>query len=160
MKNNNKKGFTLVEILVVIAIIGLLATIVMISLSGVGERGNNARRIEDLRSLHTALISYYYHETTYHFPNATGAMLVTAELPSSYITEIPEDPDPLDSGYFYEAFQRDETSACTTLGKDCKQFILCADLEPYLSDKVFCCDKEGCVESVATGYCNTLSSCP
>ena len=160
MKNNIKKGFTLVEILVVIAIIGLLATIVMISLSGVGERGNNARRIEDVRSLHTALISYYYNGTPYHFPNASGSMLTSTELPNSYITEIPEDPDPLDSGYVYGAFQRDGATACTTAGENCKQFILCADLEPDSDNKVFCCDKDGCVENTATGYCSTLSACP
>ncbi len=159
-KNSIKKGFTLVEILVVIAIIDLLATIIMISLSGVGEKGNNARRIEDIRSLHTALISYYYNETPYHFPNAADSMLDSSELASSYIIEIPEDPDPLDNGYFYEAFQRDGSSACTTAGNNCKQFILCADLEPAGDSQVFCCDKDGCVDNVATGYCSTLSECP
>lgn len=168
-------GFTLVEILVVVAIIGLLATIVMISLSGVGEKGNNARRIEDLRSIHTALVSYYYKATPYYFPTDAGASpyslnssSVTAStyvknLATSYIQKIPDDPDPVGLGYVYKAYKTGTTTCTDTSPNYCKNFVLCADLEPANStaQQVFCCNKDGCNKgNAAASKCATLTACP
>ena len=57
--NDNKKSFTLIELLVVIAIIGLLSTVVLISLQGVRAKARDARRISDLKSIQKALEMYY-----------------------------------------------------------------------------------------------------
>lgn len=54
-----KKGFTLIEILVVIAIIGILASIVLVGLGGFRARGQDARRIADIRQVQNALELYY-----------------------------------------------------------------------------------------------------
>ena len=51
-----QKGFTLIEILVVIAIIGILATIVLVSLQETKNKGRIARAQSDIRSIRTALV--------------------------------------------------------------------------------------------------------
>ena len=52
-------GFTLIELLVVISIIGLLASVVLVSLNGARAKARNARRLADIKQLQTALELYY-----------------------------------------------------------------------------------------------------
>jgi prepilin-type N-terminal cleavage/methylation domain-containing protein len=54
-----RKGFTLVEILIVVSIIGLLSSIVLVGLGSFRARGRDARRIADLRETQNALELYY-----------------------------------------------------------------------------------------------------
>lgn len=49
------KGFTLIELLVVIAIIGILSTVVLASLNSARQKGRDARRLEDLKSIANAI---------------------------------------------------------------------------------------------------------
>lgn len=55
---NNKKGFTLIELIVVIAIIGLLASIVMTALGVSRARGEIAKTLGDYKSVANALELY------------------------------------------------------------------------------------------------------
>ena len=55
----NKKGFTLIEMLIVISIIGILASIVLVGLGAFRARGRDTRRIADLRGNQGALELYY-----------------------------------------------------------------------------------------------------
>jgi len=54
-----KRGFTLVEVLVVVFIIGLLASVVLVGLGTFRARGRDTRRVADLRSMQTVLELYY-----------------------------------------------------------------------------------------------------
>ena len=53
------KGFTLIEILVVISIVGLLSSVFLVGLSGFRSRGRDARRLADLKSVQQGLEIYY-----------------------------------------------------------------------------------------------------
>ncbi len=66
---NDKKGFTLLELLVVIALIGILASIVMVSLRRVRVEARDARRIDDLRTIADALERYAIDNGHYPRPD-------------------------------------------------------------------------------------------
>lgn len=55
----SKKGFTLVELMVSISIIGLLSSIALASLNSARLKGNDAKRISDLHQIQLALEIYY-----------------------------------------------------------------------------------------------------
>lgn len=63
MKEN--KGFSLIELLVVISIIGVLSAILMMNLMGARERSRDSQRIQDLNSLKSALRLYYNDNQAY-----------------------------------------------------------------------------------------------
>ena len=55
----SRSGFTLIEMLIVIAIIGILASVVLVGLGPVQRRGRDARRISDLKNVQNALELYF-----------------------------------------------------------------------------------------------------
>ncbi len=55
MIQENQKGFTLVELLVTVGIIGILATIIVASLSGTRGRARDAQRISDVKQFSALL---------------------------------------------------------------------------------------------------------
>jgi len=66
----SKRGFTLIEILIVVAIIGILSSVVLVGLSSFRARGRDAKRIADLRETQNALELYYAKYSTY--PNVVN----------------------------------------------------------------------------------------
>lgn len=76
---NQRKGFTLIEMLIVIAIIGILASILLVGLGTFRGRGRDARRISDLRQVQNALELYF---------NQTGAYPLTMDWASLRTTLV------------------------------------------------------------------------
>ncbi len=68
--NKDQKGFTLIELMIVIAIIGILAAIAIPQFSAYRIRSYNAAANSDLRNACTAQEAYYVDEQTY--ANAIG----------------------------------------------------------------------------------------
>jgi general secretion pathway protein G len=86
-----KKAFTLIELLIVIAIIGILAVMGVASLRGALIKGRDAKRKSDIKSIQTALEMYYSDNGQY--PETTGrASTVLGALTPQYIKEVPQDP--------------------------------------------------------------------
>jgi len=79
-----KKGFTLIEILVVIAIIGVLSAVGLASYRSANEKARNSRRQADVQQLRSALEMYKTDKDTYP---ATLDLLTTKYLSGQSITD-------------------------------------------------------------------------
>jgi len=78
-----KKGFTLVELLVVIAIIALLSTLSVVALNSARAKARDARRLSDIKQIRTALDMYYdssssYPTTCAGLGSSTGCLCLTS----------------------------------------------------------------------------------
>ncbi|HUO04307.1 MAG TPA: type II secretion system major pseudopilin GspG [Candidatus Binataceae bacterium] len=100
-KRYKQDGFTLIEIMVVIAILGLLATIVVQSLRGATDRARRVKAQSDISELKTALDRYYldngYYPTTDQGLQALVAAPSSGRTPQNYeqggyVQGIPNDP--------------------------------------------------------------------
>jgi general secretion pathway protein G len=56
---SERNGFTLIEILIVVAIIAILASVVLVGLGPTQQAGRDARRISDLSEVQNGLELYY-----------------------------------------------------------------------------------------------------
>ena len=65
MKTKSLEGFTLIELMVVIAIIGILAGILISSFSGGSESARNARCLTNLKNLASACQTYSVNSSAY-----------------------------------------------------------------------------------------------
>lgn len=84
---NNKKAFTLIELLVVVAIIGLLATLSAGALGEARSRSRDAKRVSNIKQIHTALELYFNEKGSY--PTSTSGI-------EDYMKNIPTAPTPPD----------------------------------------------------------------
>jgi general secretion pathway protein G len=103
-------GFTLIEIMVVILILGLLATLVVQSLRGATDRAKVTKAKADISEIKTALERYYMDNGSYPTTEQGLQALVTrptsGPIPAEYETggyvrQIPTDP--WHHPYFYQS---------------------------------------------------------
>jgi prepilin-type N-terminal cleavage/methylation domain-containing protein len=90
-----KKGFTLLELLIVISIIGILITIATASYSSSQKKARNSRRMSDMKSVQNAA-EQYYSDNNAAYPTASTTFGVTY-LPAGW----PSDPKPASYTYTY-----------------------------------------------------------
>ncbi|MBU0578880.1 prepilin-type N-terminal cleavage/methylation domain-containing protein [Patescibacteria group bacterium] len=101
-------GFSLLELLVVISIIGILIAIVVVGFTAAQKRGRDARRRGDIKAWQNALEQEYAENTSY---GATCVVAVDAHMNGL----IPVDPK--GGAYVY-------TTHC-----DADSYCICAELE-------------------------------
>lgn len=110
MRKKNK-GFTLVELLVVVAIIGILIGATVISVRNIKAKSRDAERVSTIRSIATVLS--LYHNDYNLYPIYEGYITGTDDLSvalkaTGYINNVPTDPTEMSStdcgalnGYHY-----------------------------------------------------------
>lgn len=93
------KGFTLVELLIVVSIIGILSTLLTANFIGVRQRSKDAHRKSDLRQIQSALELYRSDQGSYPatVSNCTcsgSACLMSPDCSTSiYLQKVPVDPN-------------------------------------------------------------------
>lgn len=78
------RGFTIVELAIVIIVIGLLASVVVVTYNGAQGRARDAGRIDKLKKVEDALELYHADNKTY--PLGTTVTALTNALSPTYIT--------------------------------------------------------------------------
>ena len=81
----SKKGFTLIEMLIVVAIVGLLASVVVLGLGGAREQARDAKRAADIKQWQNAAEAGYTNPGGY--PDA--AALIAAGAPANDPSGLP-----------------------------------------------------------------------
>lgn len=69
----HKQGFTIVELLIVIVVIGILATITVVAYNGIQGRALDSRRLSDARAIIKALEMYKINNGSYPIVATSGA---------------------------------------------------------------------------------------
>jgi len=124
-RRSAEHGFTLVELLVVIVIIGLLATIVAINVIPAGSQARVEKAKADIATLEQALEQYRLDNMTY--PSAVDGLTALTAAPAGlaqperyrqggYIKKLPDDP--WGRAYLYTAPGRKGPFDIYSLGAD------------------------------------------
>ena len=91
--SSNQRGFTLIEIMVVVVILGLLAAIVAPNIIGNIDKAATSRAKQDIRQIETALKLYRMENFKYPSSDEGLAALVTpGESGQSFLDRVPTDP--------------------------------------------------------------------
>jgi general secretion pathway protein G len=108
-----EEGFSLVELMVVIVIIGLLATIVIVNVMPAADRAAVTKARADIANLEQAVELYRLDHSRY----PTGDEGLQALISGNYIRRLPEDP--WGNPYRYSAPGQDgRPFAIASLGAD------------------------------------------
>jgi prepilin-type N-terminal cleavage/methylation domain-containing protein len=114
-KNSQDKGFTLVELLIVIVILGILATVTVFAVRGITDDSRQNSCAAEQRTIETAIEAYYADNGT--DPTATTDLVPTFLKQNPFTTAAGTD---LGSGHFAIFFIGEDTDpgAATTLATE------------------------------------------
>lgn len=142
LRQKNSAGFTLIELLVVITIIGILSTIVLVSLNDARLKARNVRRLADVRQLALALELYYDKVGSYI--SASNCVVVNESnlgaLTPDTMSVLPNDPV-ISSDYYYGA------------SSDSQDYVIRAVMEDVSPEGGYPNDLYGCSCELVTDYC-------
>jgi type II secretion system protein G len=134
----NERGFTIVELLIVIIVIGILAALVITTFTGVQQKARDTERQTDVKAVHGQLEAYYAQNGKYPtLANLNTSGWATTNL-KGIDQEALKDPkgagytfasSPTASQYSYAVTAADGTTACDNTATDCAKYTLTATLE-------------------------------
>lgn len=94
--NSYKKGFTLIEILVVIAIMGILASVILPALQDAREKAVDAKRIAEADGLQSSLEQHLVEYRAYPDDGVSNGEVVLStiegDLVPEFTAQLPIDP--------------------------------------------------------------------
>ncbi|AFQ43001.1 type II secretion system protein [Desulfosporosinus meridiei] len=108
-----RKGFTLVELIVVIAIIGILAGVMLPKYFGFSDDARKAAAISEAKSIRTLLETYSANDPEGDWPSLTNATSVTV---NSETTTFPGKITTSTDGAFDYVANNGYTAECTENG--------------------------------------------
>ena len=100
-----KRGFTLLELLLVVAIVAMLSSLGALTIASQQKKARDARRRTDIHQLQVALEGYYVDHQKY--PDQlifNGQPLTSADGQTIYLGGVPKDPKNINPNlYVYNA---------------------------------------------------------
>lgn len=113
MKKQNQAGFSYLEIMMVLLIIGLLLSISVASYTNLHKNSLDQRRKTDIQEIRSSLEQYRSVNGAYPTPNLTpGLPFGTSGLTdgtNTYMQQIPQDPEYPNKQYHYSVAADDYT---------------------------------------------------
>ena len=125
LKKYSQKGFTIVELLIVIVVIGILAALVLNTFAGVQKRARDSERLTDIKSLSTQLERYYTDNGKYPLiadvttANLKGIDAGALTAPGQTGTSLSATATPSKDQYGYITFDDATTPVACTTGTNC-----------------------------------------
>ena len=155
IRKARESGFTIVELLIVIVVIGILAALVIVTFSGIQQKARDTKRQTDIKAIHGHLESYYAQNGS-GYPiladiNDPGAAndpswrsINFKGLDEAALCDPSADSQtgcalvaaPAAGSYAYQTWDTDGSTACTgTAGNNdtCAKYTLTATLEGTIS---------------------------
>jgi len=139
LKKRNQ-GFTIVELLIVIVVIGILALLVITTYSGIQAKARNAKRQTDIQSLQTQLEAFFsqngYYPSLADMNSSTWLGTNMKSLDQNALID-PSNPtqsktllgSPAAKSYSYKVTQSDGSTSCESDDTTCAQYTLTATYE-------------------------------
>src|SRR3990167_11406395 len=134
-KLTTSKGFTLVELMIVISIVAVLALIGLVSYQEVLKNGRDSKRTSDLKIVQSALEQFHLDHQQYPYDDELefGKALKSRDGLKTYLNTVPSDPQ---AGFPYcyrsawSSSEANQSNSCTTSSPgSCQFYYLCAKLE-------------------------------
>lgn len=129
-----QQGFTIVELLIVIVVIGILATLVIVTFSGIQQKARNTKRQTDINAIDSTVEAYYAQNGYYPtLTNMNDSTFRTTNL-KGFDPNALQDPKgstqtlaaaTTASAYGYVA----TPSGCDNTTTQCTAFVVTATLE-------------------------------
>lgn len=144
----NRSGFTLTEMLIVVAILAFILVLILLSFRGQMAKGNDAKRKSDLDRFRIALEDYHNDKSCYLPDSPAGTNIFTncggSQL-DPYLKSIPCDPV-LKTPYLY----------VPVIENGCSGYRLCTKLQDLTDPDIVrqkCHPYDGCGWGAGYNYC-------
>ncbi len=133
---NRSKGFTIIELLIVIVVIAILATLVIVTFTGIQQKARDSQRQTDVNALDSHVEAYFASNGNYPtLANLQDATWVKNNLkgldPQALLDPKAAATDTILGTATSKAYGYAATPAScdNTAGNECTAFTLTADLE-------------------------------